>query len=57
MAKAAGLPDDPNMLAQMFPQVQAMMSARGDGPVNWKLAHENARQVAASDVRHGTPVP
>jgi putative hydrolase len=49
MAKAAGLPSDPNMLAQMFQQVQAMMSAGGDGPVNWKLAHESARQVAASD--------
>jgi putative hydrolase len=48
LAKAAGLPDDPNLLAQMFSQVQAMMSATSEGPVNWQLAHENARRVAAS---------
>ncbi|WP_104136433.1 zinc-dependent metalloprotease [Arthrobacter sp. ZGTC131] len=48
LAKAAGLPDDPNLLAQMFSQVQAMMSAPSEGPVNWKLAHDNARRVAAS---------
>ncbi len=48
LAKAAGLPDDPNLLAQMFSQVQAMMSASSEGPVNWQLAHENARRVAAS---------
>lgn len=48
LAKAAGLPDDPKLLAQMFSQVQAMMSAPSEGPVNWQLAHENARRVAAS---------
>ncbi|MDJ0321454.1 zinc-dependent metalloprotease [Pseudarthrobacter sp. PS3-L1] len=48
IAKAAGLPDDPQLLAQMFSQVQAMMSAPSEGPVNWKMAHENARRVAAS---------
>lgn len=48
LAKAAGLPNDPNLLAQMFQQVQAMMSASSEGPVNWQLAHENARRVAAS---------
>ena len=48
LAKAAGLPDDPNLLAQMFSQVQAMMSTSSEGPVNWQLAHENARRVAAS---------
>nr|MDQ5862581.1 zinc-dependent metalloprotease [Actinomycetota bacterium] len=48
LAKAAGLPNDPNLLAQMFSQVQAMMSAPSEGPVNWQLAHENARRVAAS---------
>ena len=47
LAKAAGLPNDPNLLAQMFSQVQAMMSAPSEGPVNWKLAHDNARRVAA----------
>jgi putative hydrolase len=48
LAKAAGLPDDPKLLSQMFAQVQAMMSAPAEGPVNWQLAHENARRVAAS---------
>ena len=32
LAKAAGLPNDPNLLAQMFSQVQAMMSAPSEGP-------------------------
>ncbi|MBE4719432.1 zinc-dependent metalloprotease [Pseudarthrobacter sp. AB1] len=48
LAKAAGLPNDPNLLAQMFSQIQAMMSAPSEGSVNWQLAHENARRVAAS---------
>lgn len=48
LAKAAGLPNDPKLLSQMFSQVQAMMSAPAEGPVNWQLAHENARRVAAS---------
>lgn len=49
MAKAAGLPSDPNLLRQMFEQVQAMMtSTGGDGPVNWQLAHEHARRTAAA---------
>lgn len=47
LAKAAGLPEDPHLLAQMFTQVQAMMSAPSEGPVNWQLAHENARRVAS----------
>ena len=47
LAKAAGLPIDPNLLQQMFAQVQAMMSSTSDGPVNWQLAHDNARRVAA----------
>lgn len=49
LAKAAGLPNDPKLLSQMFAQVQAMMSAPSEGPVNWQLAHDNARRVAASE--------
>jgi putative hydrolase len=49
LAKAAGLPSDPNALAMMFQQIQAMMSAPSEGPVNWQLAHESARRVAAAD--------
>ncbi|MBW4094318.1 MAG: zinc-dependent metalloprotease [Acidobacteria bacterium] len=47
LAKAAGLPQDPAMMAQMMAQVQAMMSSQGEGPVNWTLAHDNARAAAA----------
>ncbi|WP_336856663.1 zinc-dependent metalloprotease [Sinomonas albida] len=48
IAKAAGLPNDPAMLQQMFEQVQSMMaSSAGEGPVNWELAHEHARRSAA----------
>ncbi|MDP5227191.1 MULTISPECIES: zinc-dependent metalloprotease [Arthrobacter] len=45
--KASGLPEDPQFLANMFQQVQAMLSSTSDGPVNWKLAHDTARNVAA----------
>ncbi|WP_425860728.1 zinc-dependent metalloprotease [Arthrobacter sp. TWP1-1] len=49
LAKAAGLPSDPNVLAQMFSQVQAMMSGSSDTPVNWELARDAARKAAAGD--------
>ena len=49
LAKAAGLPSDPNAMAMIFQQVQAMFSAPADGPVNWQLAKDNARRVAATD--------
>ncbi len=48
MAKAAGMPSDPNSMAMMMQQVQAMFSASSDGPVNWQMAHEQARRVAAA---------
>lgn len=48
LAKAAGLPNDPQALAMMMQQVQAMFSAQSEGPVNWKMAHDQARRVAAS---------
>lgn len=48
LAKAAGLPSDPNAMAMIFQQVQAMFSAPSDGPVNWQLAKDNARRVAAA---------
>ncbi|WP_423723816.1 zinc-dependent metalloprotease [Arthrobacter caoxuetaonis] len=48
LAKAAGLPSDPNAMAMIFQQVQAMFSAPADGPVNWQLAKDNARRVAAT---------
>lgn len=49
LAKAAGLPSDPNAMAMIFQQVQAMFSAPSEGPVNWQLAKDNARRVAATD--------
>lgn len=48
LAKAAGLPSDPQAMAMMMQQVQAMFSAPSEGPVNWKLAHEQARRAAAT---------
>ncbi|MBP3034852.1 zinc-dependent metalloprotease [Arthrobacter sp. zg-ZUI100] len=49
LAKAAGLPSDPNAMAMMMQQVQAMFTASSEGPVNWQLAKDNARRVAATD--------
>ncbi|MHA7281633.1 zinc-dependent metalloprotease [Arthrobacter sp. TMS2-4] len=49
IAKAAGLPSDPAAMAMMMQQVQAMFSSPSEGPVNWKMAIEQARRVAASD--------
>nr|WP_081680912.1 zinc-dependent metalloprotease [Cellulomonas sp. URHD0024] len=48
MAAASGLPDDPAALQQVVAQVQALLSASGDEPVNWQMAHDLARQQAAS---------
>lgn len=50
--EAMGLPSDPNAMAEMMRQAQAMMSAMstGDsGPVNWKMATDAARQAVAGD--------
>lgn len=55
LAKAAGLPSDPNALAQMFAQVQAMMSGSSDTPVNWDLAKDAARKGAAGNDPSVTP--
>ena len=49
MAAAAGLPNDPQMLGQVLAQVQRMLAASGDGPVNWDVAHDVARQAAAAE--------
>ncbi|NCT89534.1 zinc-dependent metalloprotease [Cellulomonas sp. APG4] len=49
MAAAAGLPSDPAALGQVLDQVRRMLTATGDGPVNWDLAHDLARQVAVAE--------
>lgn len=48
IAKAAGLPSDPQAMAMMMQQVQAMFSAQSEGPVNWTLAHDQARRAASA---------
>lgn len=45
---AMGIPNDPALLQQVMAQVQAMMSSSGDGPVNWDIASQTARQVTAA---------
>jgi putative hydrolase len=45
LASAAGLPDDPAVVAQLMAQLQNAMQASGDG-VNWDLALEQATGVA-----------
>jgi len=44
LGEAAGLPKDRNQLMMMINQVQAMLATSGDGPVNWTLARDFARQ-------------
>ncbi|MCA5892470.1 zinc-dependent metalloprotease [Isoptericola sp. NEAU-Y5] len=44
----AGAPD-PAVMQQVLAQVQRLLSASGDGPVNTDVAHDVARQVAASE--------
>jgi putative hydrolase len=49
MAAAAGLPNDPQTLGHVLAQVQRMLAASGDGPVNWDVAHDVARQAAVAE--------
>jgi putative hydrolase len=42
-----GMPSDPQALQAMLAQVQQMLAGGGDGPVNWDLAMDVARQAAA----------
>ena len=49
LAAAAGLPDDPAALGQVLGQIQRMLATSGDGPVNWDLAHDLARQAAVAE--------
>lgn len=49
MAAAAGLPNDPQMLSVVLGQVQRMLAANGEGPVNWDVAHDVARQAAVAE--------
>jgi len=46
LASAAGLPNDPAMLAQLMSQLQNALQSSGEG-INWELAVEQARGLAA----------
>jgi putative hydrolase len=44
---AVGIPTDPATLNQVLSQVQRMLTSAGEGPVNWELATDLARQATA----------
>lgn len=50
LAGVAGLPSDPASLAGLMRQLQAAMSASGDG-VNWDVSMEQAKSIALSTVK------
>jgi putative hydrolase len=45
LAGAAGLPNDPAMVAQLMAQLQSAINSSGDG-INWGLALEQAKGIA-----------
>ena len=47
LAGAAGLPNDPAMIAQLMSQLQSAMRSSGDG-INWDVAKEQADRIASS---------
>jgi len=49
LANLPGMPQDPAAMRAMFAQVQQMLASSGEDPVNWDLARDMARQVAATD--------
>ena len=55
LASAAGLPNDPAMMAQLMSQLRSAMTAGGDG-VNWDVAREQASTIASASAQATTPV-
>lgn len=51
LARQANLPEDPTQLRAAAQQMQHMFDGAGEGPVNWKLGHDLARQTASGQVR------
>lgn len=49
LASAAGLPSDPAALGQVLAQIRRILDTSGDGPVNWDLARDLARQTAVAE--------
>jgi len=47
LASAAGLPNDPAMLAQLMSQLQNAMQSNTDDGIDWKPALEQAKGIAA----------
>jgi putative hydrolase len=47
LAGMPGLPTDPAALQAMIAQVQQLLTGSGEGPVNWTMAHDVARQTAS----------
>jgi putative hydrolase len=47
LAGLPGMPTDPAALQAMVAQVQQLLAGAGDGPVNWEMARDVARQAAA----------
>ncbi len=45
LARAAGLPNDPALLAQMMSQLQGVMSSASDG-IDWSVATRQAKSIA-----------
>jgi putative hydrolase len=54
LASAAGLPNDPEMIKSLISQLQSAMQSSGDG-INWTLALDQAKGIAAKDVVATTP--
>ena len=54
LAGAAGLPSDPEAIRGLLAQLQNAMNAQGDG-INWTLALDQAKSLAAKDARPTTP--
>lgn len=47
LRRLPGMPTDPAALSAMLLQLRQMFATSGDGPVNWDLAHDLARQAAS----------
>jgi len=54
LASAAGLPNDPEMLKNLIGQLQNALQSSEEG-INWTLALDQAKTLAAKDVRPITP--
>jgi putative hydrolase len=53
LAAAAGLPNDPKLIAKMVEQLQAALGSQdnSNGAVNWKLATDQARAIARENAQ------